>query len=176
MKKIGLIIMVVVLALGALGAGYAAWSQTLTINGAVAMGNLAAQFDQDSLTAIYSDDDAAAAPDDGTGAITYDTQDANGNDEATITITNAYPGYAGTAVLTVINTGTIPIDVAIVEDTDTGDIFSEVGGITSLAVGATTDFTISIAIPTDDTTWGNDSMDGTFTATYVITATQYNIP
>jgi predicted ribosomally synthesized peptide with SipW-like signal peptide len=44
MKKIGLIALIVVLALGIIGVGYAAWSQTLTATGTVNSGTFKADF------------------------------------------------------------------------------------------------------------------------------------
>ena len=40
MKKIGLLALAIVLALGALGIGYAAWTDTITINGTVNTGTV----------------------------------------------------------------------------------------------------------------------------------------
>lgn len=40
MKKIGFVILALVLVLGTMGLGYAMWSQTITINGNVNTGNV----------------------------------------------------------------------------------------------------------------------------------------
>ncbi len=40
MKKLGLIVLAVILALGALGAAYAAWNSTINVSAAVEMGTV----------------------------------------------------------------------------------------------------------------------------------------
>lgn len=52
MKKIGLICMALVMALGSLGVGYAMWSKTLIIDGSVGTGDVNAEFTQ-----AFTDDD-----------------------------------------------------------------------------------------------------------------------
>ena len=56
MKKIGMLVLVLVFALGALGVGYAHWSQTLFINTKVQTGELCWGFEQGSLEAIKDSD------------------------------------------------------------------------------------------------------------------------
>jgi len=53
MRKIGLIAMALVLALGTLGVGYAMWTDTVTINGSVTTGNVDLDIDSVSCTYVY---------------------------------------------------------------------------------------------------------------------------
>jgi len=53
MKKIGLICLALVMALGGLGVGYAMWSDTLTITGNVNTGEVVVEF-----TSQYDNDDS----------------------------------------------------------------------------------------------------------------------
>jgi predicted ribosomally synthesized peptide with SipW-like signal peptide len=102
MKKMGFIILAVVLALGALGAGYAAWSQTLTINGSVSTGTYDVVF-QNLGT---SETDALAV-----GTVTADNLATDGH-SFKVTIGNGYPGYVGVATFEVKNTGTVPAKIS----------------------------------------------------------------
>jgi len=55
MKKIGFLVLAIVLAIGTLGVGYAMWYQTLTINGTVSTGSVNLQVDNFSGTWAYKD-------------------------------------------------------------------------------------------------------------------------
>lgn len=124
MKKIGLIILVLVIALGSLGAGYAYWSQSLTVTGTVNAGNLAA-----TIVGTGSNDSLGA----NMGAsivVTPGTATPIGSANCSATINNIYPGYTGTATMTITNTGSLPIKVV------TGNF----------VVGATSDATLAAAI------------------------------
>lgn len=101
MKKIGLIILVVVLALGAIGAGYAAWSQSLYVNGSVQNGKLQAGFTDVTPPVDIANVTASAS--------NY----AFTNDVMTVNIGNAYPGMSETIYFKVYNYGTIPETVTL---------------------------------------------------------------
>lgn len=92
--------MIAVLALGSLGLGYAAWTDTLTINGSATSGTLDVQFG--STSAI--DGDGIAGP--GTCAIVS----ANA-DNITFLATNAYPGYTCTIDSSIENHGSLPAEL-----------------------------------------------------------------
>jgi hypothetical protein len=162
MKKMGLIILVVVLAMGAIGAGYAAWQQTLTINGSVT----AATFDVNFTNAT-----ASAAPTGGTSTNVISAPGPTGK-IATITVTNAYPGYTGTYTLTVTNGSTIPVTLVLSGPTgDTLNLFSASANPTAaIAANGTFVYTITVAIPN---TWtGATNSAATETVSYSITASQ----
>jgi hypothetical protein len=102
MKKLGLIILVVVMALGALGAAYAAWSQPLYVNGNVTNGTLKAEFGY-----IVNPPDPIAAIS-GVVSNAYFTGDL-----LTVTVANAYPGMDQYLYYQVGNIGTIPETVSV---------------------------------------------------------------
>ena len=97
MKKIGLIAIIVVLSLGIIGVGYAAWSQSLTATATLNTGSYIINF-------------AASPtpnPTTGTGTITASASGLN----MTVGLNTGYPGFSGTVNYTINNTGTIPAKV-----------------------------------------------------------------
>jgi len=140
MKRVGLISLVLVLALGALGVGYAAWTDTLTITGTVATGEVDWEFGTCSLL----DENEPIDPggdyppigepdytcDDGfpwNGAqnayywkldknVAWGEQLITDNEDGTnhlleVTLHNAYPCYFNSLSFYPRNTGTIPIKI-----------------------------------------------------------------
>jgi hypothetical protein len=97
MKKIGIILLAAVLALGVIGVGYAAWSQALAFTSNVATGNLAATITSGALAsnATYA---------------TIVKSASSTNTNLIITIGNAAPGNVFTVPWTITNTGTIPVN------------------------------------------------------------------
>lgn len=107
-----LVVLVMVFALAFSGIAYAAWTDTLYINGTAATGNLNAEFvaanaandndpaayDVATLTAQIGNLNEAASVDGDSGV----------NDLLTINIDNAYPGYVATIPYCIQNTGSIP--------------------------------------------------------------------
>lgn len=125
MKKIGVIALTLVLALGVLGVGYAHWSQTLYIDTTVKTGTLIVGFQE----VIPSEDPEVENKDVGSITAILDTQKGTHWDEYTgtylpiyekvlVTIDNAYPCYGVHIVFTVANGGTIPADVTAVNLSD----------------------------------------------------------
>ena len=143
MKKTGLLILVVILALGAIGVGYAAWTQTLTVTGNVATGTFGADFE----AAVTNDGGTTLDPavagtwtnnvwsgaiaSKNVGSTTYVISGAL-NDLLTVTVTNAYPGYYGSVYVEVHNTGSVPIKILPAAPVIT--VVSGTGAITDIAV------------------------------------------
>jgi len=104
MKKLGLVLIALVIALGAMGVGYAAWAQNLTITNNVETGYISASFFDASVgTDEYADLEYKIKSD--------DNRDANGRllkDVLEVDITDAYPGFNQTIWFRVINNGTVP--------------------------------------------------------------------
>lgn len=117
MKKIGLLSLALVLALGSLGIGYAAWTDTLTITGTVATGDLDWEFagapgqsdagvDQnvfftlESWNWVLMDKDVAST-----------SVEFTDNHTLTVTIDNAYPYYANHISFVVHGLGSIPLRI-----------------------------------------------------------------
>jgi hypothetical protein len=102
MKKIGLICLALVLALGALGVGAALWMGVLVIHGDVNTGIVDAVW---SVEAAYDDE-----PADKDVSIVF--ADLMGPGELWIMIENAYPCVTYTVEWNVMNVGTVPIHFA----------------------------------------------------------------
>ena len=158
MKKTSILILVLVLALGAIGVGYAAWSQTLEISGDVT----AASFAVDITNAT-----TPTVPTEGTASAVIDA----GGKSVALTVGNAYPGWSGDFVITVTNSSTIPVEVLVAETGDSEGLFSISPDTTqSIASGSPRDYTVSVSIPTS---WDDDSNQGaTFSVLYTLTANQ----
>ena len=165
MKKIGLLCLALVLALGALGVGFAAWSETLIINGTVNTGTVDAKFTK----AVSNDAGTQLDPDvqgtwalDGAGDLVwtgtrYDKDVAStsvsgeGTKTLTITIDNAYPCYWGSVGFTIDNMGTIPlkVDTVVIEKTGpAGD--PDANGLTVVPTGALIDTLHTLIEPMGD--------------------------
>lgn len=134
MKKIGLLCLALVLALGTLGVGYAAWTDTIYIEGTVTTGSLCWEFAtctllDDDKPVNYGGDYPTDDPDftchDG---FTWDPElgyfwelDKNvgwgeqeiSDDGKTLTVTlhNAYPCYFNRLTFYVHNCGTVPLKI-----------------------------------------------------------------
>jgi hypothetical protein len=134
MKKIGLLCLALVLALGTLGIGYAAWIDTITIEGQVTTGELCWEFVSCSLLddvqpVNYGGDYPTATPDytcnpgftlkPGDGYfwkldknVAWGAQNiTNGGKTLEVTLNNAYPCYFNSLSFYVYNCGTIPLKV-----------------------------------------------------------------
>ena len=132
MKKIGLISLALVMALGMLGAVYAMWSEELTIEGTVTTGTVDVEFSQYSNDAgphgtagaggFFTgnfDPEVPGTWDPATQTWCGDRADKNVGstdcaltpDTLTITVDNAYPCYFGSILYDIHNVGTIPVKV-----------------------------------------------------------------
>jgi hypothetical protein len=152
MKKTGLLLLVLVLAMGALGVGYAHWSGELDIDGTVYTGSFGAELTQDNGIFGYAIDDELIGAESCTWqpppfyfwADQGKTQD-NGhaicvltdekklgydysgsyNDTMVITVTDAYPCYNVWVPVDVHCTGTVPIKVwYVITNTNPTDVIT----------------------------------------------------
>ena len=124
MKKIGLIVLALVVALGALGAGYAAWTDALTITGTVNTGYV-----EIGIREMGND----MGTGNGVAAIVYENvgaeiKDLNQTGENTgyykgisYTVNNAYPDFADEFSFDVKNIGTIPVKISSINFETTGN-------------------------------------------------------
>ena len=127
MKKIGILALVLVSAFGALGIGYAHWSDTVYVDGTVEMGSLTLAFDfvEPPLCQEYYRDPSTGALIEGewldkeVGDVdcSYDDyiEDVHslkeGYKKLTILVSNAYPQYIVHTTFKLHNIGTIPLNV-----------------------------------------------------------------
>lgn len=136
MKKIGLLVLTMVLALGALGVGYAKWSDTVVINGSVESGFVCVDTinwaeigtfdgipDENWTTWDPSPGTPSCPPDFAFGGIHPVDKDVgwveftpiyDGLDRVKaleVTIHNGYPYYLGMFQFSMCNCGTIPIKI-----------------------------------------------------------------
>jgi len=104
MRKVGIIIIALVLVLGALGVGYAQWSHTITVNATVNTG---------TASAIFSNSLMTTNADNFGDNITYATAEPYGDGTIlAVTVYHAYPGVKITDLpYYVKNVGDVPIKV-----------------------------------------------------------------
>jgi predicted ribosomally synthesized peptide with SipW-like signal peptide len=138
MKKIILIGLALVLALGTLGVGYAAWTDTVTISGPVTTGVLSWEyydpFNPNGPPKV-SDDDSGPDPVAPPGSneegkdvawkeFSFSDSDGDGDlDVFHITVNNAYPWYTNHISFWLHNNGTIPLKVDYVIISGGGDSY-----------------------------------------------------
>ncbi len=137
MKKIGILALALVMALGALGIGYAHWTETLNIKGTLTTGyidvNFMSQYDNDDSNQIdpteagewdftgdapvWSGDRLVPEKDVASTSSTYtawDQQAAPTNPTgnfATILVANGYPSYWGSVAWDIKNHGNVPVEL-----------------------------------------------------------------
>jgi hypothetical protein len=103
MKKLGILLMAIILALGATGVGYAYWYHDIWVDAAVETGELSATFTGGNQTShAWADGPNQVAWYTFTGADVDDQVLA-------VTIGNAYPGLHAVVPILLKNDGTIPI-------------------------------------------------------------------
>ena len=118
MRKLGLIIIAVIFALGAMGIGYAWWTDTLTINGVVTTGHLTWIFIQPiSQSDVGTDKNARDLHTDVPWVTSPSVNVGNctclitTDHLVTYTINNGYPGYYDKLTVTTKNVSTMPIKI-----------------------------------------------------------------
>ena len=169
MKKIGLLCLALVLALGTMGVGLAQWTETLTITGNANTGNLSVTYQNVSTSDNENSPDVATCE-----ALVSGGAD---NQTLTITITNGYPCYTCTVDFEVKNDGSIPVDLGgIMLSSSDIDVSATVGvndcDTQNMAVNGTDAGQIVIHIE------DGAAEDTTYTAVIsgTILAEQFNMP
>jgi len=164
MKKLGFIVLAVVLALGLVGAAYAAWSQNLYADAPVNTGYVAATISSglvgsgpivvgDSLNPL-------------TTATYTQTTTSLTSDTLTVTVENAYPGLSFTVPFTVDNTGTVGLTTSFGTPTGGGanggaDLTDSNGILTgTIAAGGTGagSYVITVGAGIPSNTWESISL------------------
>lgn len=103
--KIGVLFLVLMVGMAAVGASYALWSKTITLTGTVATGDVNIKWSP------FIDDDDGNDP--GYLKDVADCQVTTTNDLVTVTITNGYPSYTCTINGDITSTGSIPVEAYI---------------------------------------------------------------
>jgi predicted ribosomally synthesized peptide with SipW-like signal peptide len=124
MKKVGLLLLALVIALGGLGVGYAKWSDSVTISGTVYTGDveigiLDGGVGDDGADPQYEADgfnndegkDVAEHTSTNVGTSVFTLCDAAYYAKISETIDNAYPGYASSTTILLGNNGSIPVKI-----------------------------------------------------------------
>lgn len=167
MRRKWLVTLAVIMSLAVAGIGLAWWTDTLNVSGTVETGNLNVKF-----TGAEVSDNEPAGTD--VGVITANVNNEN-DKKVDITVTNAYPGYEGTATITITNDGTVPVKVASVGSATGVPSYAEVTteNITvgeQIAPNATKTFNVKVKIIGTDETSENQ----TFTFSIPIDFVQFN--
>lgn len=105
MKKARFVAMVLAVAVMLIGAGYAAWTDTLIINNSVSTGNLDVNMVDGSVIVCPT---AAATTSDGL-VNRVATAEVTADDTVTVTITNLYPNAKAVVTIPVTNNSSIPV-------------------------------------------------------------------
>lgn len=103
MKRTKFLALVLVVAIMMMGAGYAAWQETLTINHTVSTGNV--DVDLSNGTAVVFENDTINTPD----GLEHTPTVVGSEQEATVTLTNLYPGAKVVVTIPVKNNSTMPV-------------------------------------------------------------------
>ncbi|SDJ94625.1 hypothetical protein [Natronincola ferrireducens] len=122
MKKTRFIALALIVAVALMGAGYAAWTDSIEINTTVNTGQLDVHFVDEAILVL---DDYV------TGDVGY-AQDGSGDNDwdiANVTFSNMYPGAVAKVTLKIANNSTIPVKMNRIQDTRDGDWthFNQIG-------------------------------------------------
>jgi len=149
MKKIGLLSLALVLALGTLGVGYAMWSDTLQIEGDVNTGELSVKFASQYDNDVNDNDPTEAGSWNVSGtkpvwtgqrhdkdvASTTSTFNQEEGKSARIIVATGYPCYWGSVIWDVLNDGTIPVKLHSITLTELSKDASEWAVNQTLKIG-----------------------------------------
>jgi hypothetical protein len=155
MKKIGILIITLIVALAVVGIGYASWTQNLDITATASSGNFAAAF-------VLTDPDIYGVQS-GTGryGIAYNATLGSlplSNDNLHLEITGMYPGARLDIPITVQNTGSVSLrsisvtDISASHDPNYGVTIGTTVYSSAVAQGATTTgWTVTLTMPNSGT-------------------------
>ncbi|WP_418790603.1 SipW-dependent-type signal peptide-containing protein [Phosphitispora sp. TUW77] len=165
MKKSRFLVLALVVAIMMMGAGYAAWTETVTINNTVETGNLSVALADG--TVVVNDTLTNR-----TAEAVLDTSAVDDN-VVNVTVTNLYPGAVATVTVPVTNDGSIPVKINpgtfAHNNTDVDYTVALTSAPADLAVGASGDIIYTITVGDDAAE--NDSVSFSVTAEYM----QFNL-
>lgn len=168
MKRTRILALVLAVAVMMMGAGYAAWTDTLTITHTVSTGELDVMFG-DGTVDFQADNDGVA---EGTGFVTTDANDVNSS-TATVTLSNLYPGAVATVTIPVENIGSIPAKLSVVTDGEPTWLTVVEDYNVDLAVGDTDTITLTMTVINGDEV-SVPELSGVQTFTVTATFDQFN--
>lgn len=163
MKKTRIMAFALVIAVMLMGAGYALWTDTLTIKNTVNTGHLNVDFISGSGTVTFENNTDA----NGLAVASADPVDFTVDDQATITLKNLYPGAKATVTLKVKNNSTIPVKDGKFEFTKTDADWLQITpdvNLGNMAIGEEKAVTFTVEVPSMET-GHTDEENVTFTAT-----------
>jgi len=172
MKRTKFLILALVVAIMMLGAGYAAWTDTLTITSTVETGTLDFELGDTAQINVYRNgngdpEDPAVVP----REASYNRIDEN---TATVTITNLYPGARAVVTIPYTNLSTIPVKVdnlnVISKSADYYNVTASYLGYDGGLVPAGQSGNIVLTIDVLDSA----EQDDTATITFEVTYEQFN--
>lgn len=140
MKKTRIMIILLSLSMIFLGVGYAAWTDSLTINSTVQTGKLDVNFQQSASSIIWNADNNNVA----NGFIAIDET----KNTATVTLNNLYPHAIATITIPIKNEGTIPVKDGTFNFLDVPDwlIVNSVNQVPVLDVGQQENFVFTVNV------------------------------
>jgi hypothetical protein len=194
MKKIGILILALIVLFGAIGVGYAAWAQDLKIANTVNTGYISASFNAATFESRpYATDSYTIS---GSGALDPN-QDAL-SDVLNITIQDAYPGFHQEITFWVKNNGTVPfylnnLDPNLVVVKDGGLNGPEIGKIVNIPAPlsefaplvvepntvSSSGYTFMLTIPGTDEgsgNWVDPAQRHTYLVSIPLSVSQYLVP
>ena len=117
MKKLALLCMGLVLALALCGAGFAYFSDTVTIEGTFTAGTLDVEFDNANSNDPAGTNDPGQTPEMDIACTEVSQVSEDGN-SFTVNITNGYPCYSSTVSFDIVNSGSIAAKIESITITD----------------------------------------------------------
>jgi len=202
LKKLGLLCMGLILSLALCGAGFAYFSDTVTIEGTITSGTLDVTF------ANVGSNDPAGTNDPGQDrdvGCTGVSPISEGSDSFTVTVTNGYPCYSSVVSFDIVNVGTIEakiksitivdgegnitiianagdyadVDLGVTPNKDLRITVTGIGEDTAIPVGSSVSGALNIhviekSVEADLGYDADQNASGSFTVTIVVT--QFNAP
>jgi hypothetical protein len=164
MKKIGILALAVVLALGSLGIGFALWSETLYIEGTVATGEL----DADWILVDYGDSESPEKD------VSWVEAYVVGK-TLCVTVYNAYPCIDYYVDLEIYNSGTIPLHVCglnydLIEMVSVASFTLSLSGVPNMQLHPGESLSTSLSVHLNN----NATQGATYSFTFDWVTVQYN--
>lgn len=167
MKRIATLSIIAVLVLLTIGTTFAAWTRNITLEASVATGTFDIKWQDVAL------DRSEEPVYDGSPVAEVTMDVVEDSHKITYTVTNAYPGWTSKIKAKVVNTGSVPANLAatLVKSSEEIEVtgFETING--TLAGGAVSpERTITVRIPESV-----ETQNGSYTFTVTVAGTQWNI-